>query len=57
MSKQIIVEGGSEGKEREEVLYRPKLDNYMRITIAFGLGCGAMSESAGYHSALLHQFF
>lgn len=57
MSKQIIVEGGSEGKEREEALYRPKLDNYMRIRIAFGLGCGAMSEPAGYHSALLHQFF
>lgn len=51
MGKQIIVEGGSEGKEREEALYFPKQNNYMKITVTFGLGCSAVSDSVGYHGA------
>lgn len=51
MGKQIIVEEGSEGKEREEALYFPKLNNYMKITVAFGLGYSAVSYSVGYHGA------
>lgn len=39
------------GKQRVEALYFPKLNNFMKITVAFRLGYSAVTYSVGYHGS------
>ena len=52
MGKEISAEGGRDGKEREGDMYFPKrkLNLYMKITVAFGLGCSAVKNQQVRHS-------